>query len=283
MKNDKIRQWLRKQWREWRVALFLIVFVVVPVKSSVADFNWVPSGSMKPTILEGDFVFVNKAAYDLRVPLTLHRVARWADPRRGDIVICFSPDDGVRLIKRVVGLPGDTLEMRNNRLIINGQFAQQSAMPPEEAEALATLFHGKRLFAGSSSVKSITQSWAIRRCWPRGASHRSPFPSISISSWATTATTAAIPASSVLSIGARSSARPWAWPARSRSTTSSSPASNGSSRNCSKLPAVESVLKERGASAIRFRSGSPSYGGTVRGRNPSRCPHPNTESNSSAP
>ncbi len=147
MHNDKIRQWLRRQWRDWRVALFLIVFVVVPVKSSVADFNWVPSGSMKPTILEGDFVFVNKAAYDLRVPLTLHRVARWADPQRGDIVICFSPDDGIRLIKRVVGLPGDTLEMHNNRLIINSRFAHQSPMPAEEAQGLANLFHGKRLFA----------------------------------------------------------------------------------------------------------------------------------------
>lgn len=147
MDRQKIKRFAHKLWREWRLAFFLIVFVVLPVKSSLADFNWVPSGSMKPTILEGDFVFVNKAAYDLRIPLTLRRLATWADPQRGDIVICFSPDEGTRLIKRVVGLPGDTLEMRNNRLFINGQFAQQSEMEDQEVEELATLFKGKRVFA----------------------------------------------------------------------------------------------------------------------------------------
>ncbi|MHC4518807.1 MAG: signal peptidase I, partial [Planctomycetota bacterium] len=130
MDRRRIRAFACKLWREWRLAIFLIVFVVLPVKSSVADFNWVPSGSMKPTILEGDFVLVNKAAYDLRIPLTLHRLATWADPERGDIVICFSPDEGKRLIKRVVGLPGDVLELRDNRLFINGQFAQQSQIDP---------------------------------------------------------------------------------------------------------------------------------------------------------
>ena len=147
MDRRKVKQVVRKLWREWRLTFFLVVFVVLPVKSSLADFNWVPSGSMKPTILEGDFVFVNKAAYDLRVPLTLRRVARWADPERGDIVICFSPDEGTRLIKRIVGLPGETLEMRHNRRFINGQLAQQSEMEPREAEALAALFQGQRVFA----------------------------------------------------------------------------------------------------------------------------------------
>ncbi len=147
MDRDKIRKFVRKQWREWRLTFLLVVLVVLPVKSSLADFNWVPSGSMKPTILEGDFVFVNKAAYDLRIPLTLRRVATWADPQRGDIVICFSPDEGTRLIKRVVGLPGDTLEMRHNRLFINGRFAQQSEMEDQEVRELAALFEGDRVFA----------------------------------------------------------------------------------------------------------------------------------------
>ena len=165
MDRGKIRQFVRKTWREWRLAFFLIVFVVLPVKSSLADFNWVPSGSMKPTILEGDFVFVNKAAYDLRIPLTLRRVATWANPERGDIVICFSPDEGTRLIKRVVGLPGDTLEMRRNRLFINGQAAQQSSMEPHEAEALAALFEGRRVFAREqlgTINHAITSNPAVR-------------------------------------------------------------------------------------------------------------------------
>lgn len=116
-----MKKYLHRLWKEWRIPLFFIVFVVIPVKSSLADWNWVPTGSMNPTILEGDLIYVNKIAYDLRIPLTMHRLAKWSDPKRGDIVICFSPDDGVRLVKRVIGLPGDTIEMKNNTLSLNGE------------------------------------------------------------------------------------------------------------------------------------------------------------------
>jgi signal peptidase I len=76
---------------------------------------------MNPTILEGDLIYVDKVAYDLRFPLTLHRLARWSEPQRGDVVICLSPEDGTRLVKRVVAGPGDTVELRNNVLLLNGQ------------------------------------------------------------------------------------------------------------------------------------------------------------------
>lgn len=121
MKTEKVKKFLYNLWKEWRIPLFFIVFVVIPVKSSLADWNWVPTGSMNPTILEGDLIFVNKIAYDLRFPLTMHRLAKWSDPERGDIVICFSPEDGIRLVKRVIGLPGDTIEMKNNTLLLNGE------------------------------------------------------------------------------------------------------------------------------------------------------------------
>lgn len=121
MNNEKVKKYLHRLWKEWRIPLFFIVFVVIPVKSSLADWNWVPTGSMNPTILEGDLIYVNKIAYDLRIPLTMHRLAKWSDPKRGDIIICFSPDDGVRLVKRVIGLPGDTIEMKNNTLSLNGE------------------------------------------------------------------------------------------------------------------------------------------------------------------
>jgi len=121
MNIRKAGQFVLKMWKDWWKTLFVIVFVVIPVKSSLADWNWVPSGSMNPTILEGDLVYVDKVAYDLRIPLTMHRIARWSDPERGDVVICFSPDDDTRLVKRVIGLPGDTVAMRKNILFINGQ------------------------------------------------------------------------------------------------------------------------------------------------------------------
>jgi signal peptidase I len=121
MKAERAKKYVFGLWKEWRIPIFFIVFVVIPIKSSLADWNWVPTGSMNPTILEGDLIFVDKAAYDLRIPLTLHRLAKWSDPKRGDIVICFSPEDGMRLVKRVIGLPGDTIEMRNNTLFLNGE------------------------------------------------------------------------------------------------------------------------------------------------------------------
>lgn len=121
MNTKRIKQFVCKSWKECRAIILFIVLVVIPVKSSLADWNWVPTGSMNPTILEGDLIYVDKVAYDLRVPLTLHRLAKWSDPQRGDIVICFSPDDGIRLVKRVIGLPGETVEMKNNVLFINGK------------------------------------------------------------------------------------------------------------------------------------------------------------------
>lgn len=103
------------------MTIFFVVFVVIPVKSSLADWNWVPTGSMLPTIVEGDLVYVDKIAYDLRTPFTFYRLAKLSDPKRGDIVICFSPEDQTRLVKRIIALPGDTVEMRKNVLCINGQ------------------------------------------------------------------------------------------------------------------------------------------------------------------
>lgn len=91
------------------------------VRSAIADWNDVPTGSMTPTILVGDRIFVNKLAYDVRFPFTGWRLATLDNPERGHIVTCWSPSDGARLVKRVVGLPGDTLAMKGGRLEINGQ------------------------------------------------------------------------------------------------------------------------------------------------------------------
>src|SRR6218665_2082845 len=99
--------------------IFLLCFGVL--RTAVADWNPVPSASMRPTILEGDVVLVNRLAYDLKIPFTDISLARLGDPQRGDIVTFSSPKDGERLIKRLVGLPGDIVELRDNRLFINQQ------------------------------------------------------------------------------------------------------------------------------------------------------------------
>jgi len=124
--REKAKRGLAYLWREWVRPALLIGAVVFPLKSAIADWNWVPSGSMKPTILEGDLVCVNKLAYDLKVPFTLWRLSRWSEPGVGDIVVFFSPHDGTRLVKRVIAKPGDTVELRNEVLIVNGEPLQYS-------------------------------------------------------------------------------------------------------------------------------------------------------------
>lgn len=110
-----MRSWLIR----YRYAImFWVCFGVF--RTSLADWNPIPSGSMRPTLLEGDVVLVNRVAYDLKVPLTDISLAQLDNPQRGDVVTFSSPKDGMRLIKRIVGIPGDTLEMKDEVLWVNG-------------------------------------------------------------------------------------------------------------------------------------------------------------------
>lgn len=93
-------------------------------RSAVADWNVVPTGSMQPTIEIGDRIVVNKAAYDLRIPFTHVSLVHRADPQRGDIVVLDSSAAGERLVKRVIGVPGDQVALWQNRLYVNGKAAQ---------------------------------------------------------------------------------------------------------------------------------------------------------------
>lgn len=120
MDANALRDRARKFFREELRPLLVIALIVFASRSSFADWNSVPTGSMKPTILEGDRIFVNKLAYDLKVPFTTLHLAEWSNPQRGDIVVFYSPKDGTRLVKRTVGLPGDVVELHHDRLIING-------------------------------------------------------------------------------------------------------------------------------------------------------------------
>lgn len=128
------KQWkqkLKKTWKEWR-SFFVVVFILLAFRSAVADWYYVPTGSMKPTILEGDRIFVNKLAYDLKIPFIHKQIRQWSNPERGEVVIFPSPVDGKRLIKRVIGLPGDDVEMKNNHLMINDRPAQYQRFDGKE-------------------------------------------------------------------------------------------------------------------------------------------------------
>src|SRR5258705_7542746 len=116
---------IMKAWSEYRGFTLFVVLMII-FRSNLADWNTVPTGSMKPTIVEADRIFVNKIAYDLTVPLSHLSIYRFADPKRGDIVVFDSKAADTRLVKRVIGLPGDTVQMRDNRLTINGAEARYS-------------------------------------------------------------------------------------------------------------------------------------------------------------
>jgi signal peptidase I len=100
-------------------SLLIFFGIMLVFRSAVADWMDVPSGSMNPTIVEGDRILVDKNVYGWRVPFTTTRLTPGVDPQRGDIVIFSSPEDGTTLVKRVVGVPGDSVEMRDERLLIN--------------------------------------------------------------------------------------------------------------------------------------------------------------------
>ena len=106
--------------------LFMLLFGVF--RTAVADWNPIPSSSMRPNLLEGDVVFVNRLAFNLKVPLTDRVITETGEPQRGDVVTFSSPTDGTRLIKRLVALPGDVVELRNELLIINGRRARYDAV-----------------------------------------------------------------------------------------------------------------------------------------------------------
>lgn len=115
-----MKQKLRSTWRDNKNFVLFVVLMLI-FRSALADWNTVPTGSMKPTILEGDRIAVNKMAYDIRIPFTSVSLIKLADPARGDIAVFDSKASDKRLVKRVIGLPGDLVAMHNNQLTINGQ------------------------------------------------------------------------------------------------------------------------------------------------------------------
>lgn len=101
------------------------LLIALCVRSSVVQAFWVPSGSMLPTIQIGDHIFVNKLAYSLKVPLIETEIVRIGEPDRNEIVVFVSPvDHSTDLIKRIVAIGGDTIEIRNKAVYVNGSLVE---------------------------------------------------------------------------------------------------------------------------------------------------------------
>lgn len=115
---------------EYSRSFFPVLLFVLVIRSFVFEPFRIPSGSMMPTLLQGDYIFVKKYAYGLRLPVTETEILETGRPERGDVVVFRLPEDpNVNYIKRVVGLPGDRLEYVDHRIMINGTPVPLAAEP----------------------------------------------------------------------------------------------------------------------------------------------------------
>lgn len=140
----QVRQQALAVWRNLR-GLVIFLALMSLFRSAIADHMQVPTGSMNPTVVEGDQILVNKMAYGLRIPFTHVWLYEGEGPKRGDVITFDSPEDGGTWLKRVVGLPGDTVEMRDEMLIINGRPLGYKPGDVSAADALPQRTRGMRL------------------------------------------------------------------------------------------------------------------------------------------
>ncbi|MDQ3206794.1 MAG: signal peptidase I [Pseudomonadota bacterium] len=118
---------------DYSKAFFPVLLVVLILRSFIAEPFRIPSNSMMPTLLTGDFILVNKFTYGLRLPINNHKVVALGEPERGDVVVFRPPHHPEQdWIKRVVGLPGDRVAYRDNTVFVNGQALQYEALGPYE-------------------------------------------------------------------------------------------------------------------------------------------------------
>ncbi|KVD46700.1 signal peptidase I [Burkholderia ubonensis] len=119
LRDEKLRQpW----WLEYTASFFPVILAVFVVRSFIVEPFKIPSGSMVPTLLVGDFILVNKFDYGLRMPVTNTKLTQGRPLERGDVIVFRYPkDESVDYIKRVIGLPGDTVAYQDKQLTINGK------------------------------------------------------------------------------------------------------------------------------------------------------------------
>lgn len=120
-------------WIEYSGSFFPVLLLVFVLRSFLFEPFQIPSGSMIPTLKVGDFILVNKFTYGLRLPVIGTKIVPINEPKRGDVMVFFPPNDDRYFIKRVIGLPGDEIRLRDNMLYINGVLAEQAPLP-ESAE-----------------------------------------------------------------------------------------------------------------------------------------------------
>jgi signal peptidase I len=130
LREAKARLLMQPWWLDWTAGLFPVILVVFLLRSFLFEPFKIPSGSMIPTLLVGDLILVNKFTYGVRLPVIHTKITEGSPPQRGDVMVFrFPPKPSLDYIKRVVGVPGDTVAYLNKRLTINGQPIATQAVP----------------------------------------------------------------------------------------------------------------------------------------------------------
>ncbi|MDH3747214.1 MAG: signal peptidase I [Gammaproteobacteria bacterium] len=139
---------------EYCQSFFPVLLFVLIIRSFVFEPFRIPSGSMEPTLLQGDFIFVKKFSYGLRLPVSETKVLETGAPRRGDVIVFRLPrNPNINYIKRVVGLPGDVIRYDRHRLTINGETMQVE--PPITVASGNGSMHYEQLFDRRHQIKVL--------------------------------------------------------------------------------------------------------------------------------
>ena len=126
----KIRLLMQPWWLDWTAGLFPVIIAVFVLRSFLFEPFKIPSGSMIPTLLVGDLILVNKFHYGVRLPVINTKITEGNKPQRGDVMVFrYPPKPSLDYIKRVVGVPGDTVAYLNKRLTINGKAVNTASVP----------------------------------------------------------------------------------------------------------------------------------------------------------
>ncbi|MDR0439866.1 MAG: signal peptidase I [Candidatus Accumulibacter sp.] len=135
-------------WVEYGASFFPVILIVFVLRSFIVEPFKIPSGSMIPTLLVGDFILVNKFTYGIRLPIINKKIVEIGTPQRGEVMVFRSPEDpSIDYIKRVIGVPGDTVAYQNKQLTINGK--------PVEKRRIDDYLHPERLYYSRQYVEKI--------------------------------------------------------------------------------------------------------------------------------